>query len=289
MYPDYFAGVVPLATPLQVPGGTLLYDELLPNAQNVPILFCWGARDNVDEQGKVREDGGNAALNRKLSELISHLSFRHFEFVEIPGVGHQDVLPPAKQFSALLDRKREHYPKLVRQAFRLPLQSDAYWVSADRLSGEPLPDGKLEIPVAQGEDPLAAEKKWLVGQLGLAEARCDGQTITLTTRKAGNVIVLLSPDLIDFDKPVTIIRNNRKRLERKIDPDLRVMLVEAARSWDFDRLPQARLVIPVGGSVKVGYPRLKVRLDPAEQPEKKGGAEKKVQGKPEEPKGDKKE
>lgn len=282
MYPDNFAGVVPLATPLQVIGGFLLFDELLPNARNVPILFCWGAKDNLDTDGKAREDGGNAGLNRKMSEMISHLGFKHFEFVELPDVGHQGVVPPAKPLSTLLKRRRERYPRQVRQVFRLPAQGDAYWVSADRLIGEPLPDGDLRIPYAVGEDPLAAEKKWLIGKLGLVEAVCEGQTITLTTRRTGNVVLLLSGELLDLDKPVTIIRNEKKRWEGKITPDLRVMLFEAARSWDFERLPTSRVVVPVGGTVKFGYPTAGGRRGPVERPEQQD------QGKSDRRKGDKK-
>ncbi|MND03248.1 hypothetical protein D3C83_229850 [compost metagenome] len=36
--------------------------------------------------------------------------------------------------------------------------------------------------------------------------------------------------------------------------DMRVTLREAARTWDFDRLASARVVVPVAGKVKFGYP-----------------------------------
>ena len=80
---------------------------------------------------------------------------------------------------------------------------------------------------------------------------------------------MLSGELIDLDKPVTIIRNQKKRWAGKIEPDLRVILVEAARSWDFERLPTARVVVPVGGAVKFGYPVSGARSDQPEKPEKK--------------------
>ena len=31
-------------------------------------------------------------------------------------------------------------------------------------------------------------------------------------------------------------------------------LSKAARGWDFDRLPTVRVIVPVGGKVKFGYP-----------------------------------
>ncbi|MBN2563907.1 MAG: hypothetical protein JXQ75_23580 [Phycisphaerae bacterium] len=256
MHADCFAGIVPLASPLQLVGRDMLYGEVLPNARSTAVLFCWGAKDNVDAEGKPQPDGGNAALNRTMSAVIGALAYEHFEAVELVDVGHLGVVPPADRLDNLLNQRRTHYPKYVRQAYRLPDQSEAYWVSSDRLIGEPLPHGNLQIPYEEGENPLVAQRKWLIDKLGLVEAKCQGQTIKLTTRRSGHVILLLSDELLDLDQPVKIIRNKKTRLDGRVKRDMRVMLTEAAQGWDFDRLPVARVVIPVSGNVKFGYPNL---------------------------------
>jgi pimeloyl-ACP methyl ester carboxylesterase len=269
MHSDCFAGVVPLATPLQLVGGDLLYDEVLPNTRNLAILFCWGKGDTLDAEGKPHPAGGNAAGCRSMCAVISALGFKHFEAVELEGVGHLGVAPPADRFAALLSQKRAHYPKRVRQAFRLPDQSDAYWIGAEELQGEPLSDGTLSIPIAEGEDPRAAKRKWLIDKLGLVEGDCTGQTVNITARHTPRVVLLLSDELLDLSKPVKIMRGKKKLFEGKVERDMAVMLAEAARGWDFDRLPVARAVVPLGGKVKFGYPTADKQKTKKSKPDRK--------------------
>lgn len=257
MHADCFAGVVPLATPLQLVGGELLFDEVLQNIRNTHTLFCWGAKDNVDAEGTIRLDGGNVAWNRRITEVIKTLGIEGYEPIELPGAGHVDVRPPREAFNRLLDRRRQHYPPRVRQAFRLAEQSPAYWVAADQLQGEPLPDGPLSIKIEQGEDPNEAQRRYLVSRLGLIDARCKGRTIAVKSRRTVRVVLLLSDELLDLDKPVTIKRGKKRVFVGKIRRDLRVMLTEAARSWDFARLPSVRVVVPIAGQVRFGYPSSK--------------------------------
>jgi len=264
MHADLFAGLIALASPLQVVAGDTLYEELLQNVRHVAVLFCWGAQDTLGRDGQPDPGGGNAAGNRRMTAVINALGFRHFEAVEIADAGHEGIKPPPDRLAALLGFRRERLPSRVRHVFRLPDQSDAYWVSTDRLLGEPLPDGRLRIPIAAGEDPRAAERKWLIGRLGMIEAQCQGQTLRLNARRCGHVTVLISEQMLDLREPVTVFRNKKKLYEGLIQPDLRVMLTEAAKTWDFERLYVARLVVPIGGKVKFGYPPLPGRASTAD-------------------------
>lgn len=254
MHADLFAGIVPLATPLQVVGNTLLFDELLANCRNTAILFCWGRNDTLLPDGTPHPKGGNAATNRIMTKVIEGLDFDHFDAVEFPDKDHFGVAPPPDLLSKLIDRKRNRFPKRVHQAYRLAAQSRAYWLESGKLQGQPLPNGRIEIPVDPREDPREAHRKYLIKKLGLVDGRVKGQTIRLQTRRTGNAILLLSDELIDLDKPVRILRKKRERFKGHIKRDLRVMLEEAARSWDFDRLYTARVTIPLGGKTKFGYP-----------------------------------
>jgi len=252
VFPDDFAGAIPLATPLQLVGGDALFETLLPNARQIAILFCWGVKDTLEPNGKPNPDGGNAELNRRMTATIRGANFRSFEAVELPGVGHIGVRPPVDAFSAILDQKRVHEPKEIRQAFRLPVQSRAWWVEAEELQGDPLPDNTIKIHYAPGQDPVVAQKRYLTERLGVIEVKCEGQTITLRGRKTKGLVLYLDDELLDLDKPIKIIRSGKTRFEGRITPDLRVMLEEAARSWDFDRLVSARVVVPLSAKVRFG-------------------------------------
>lgn len=253
LHADLFAGIMPLATPLQVVGNDLLFEELLPNLANTYTLFCWGAKDNVDADGNVRADGGNAAWNRRMTEIMRRLDIEGFQPIELADAGHRDVIPPADALDVWLKQTRRRYPTKVRHVFRLVEHSSAYWVRAGGFQGKPLPDGELKIHFKPGEDAHRAERDYLVKRLGLIEARVEGQTIRLRTRRTTSVILLLHDRLIDLGKPVTIRRGSHRLFHGHIPHDPRVLLREAANDWDFDRLFSARVIVPVGGKVKFGY------------------------------------
>ena len=125
MHADCFAGVVPLATHVQTLGGDLLYELLLANVLNTPILFCWGENDTLDQSGNPHPLGGVAYYGRRMTAVLKKLKAKQFEGIELKDVGHIGVVPPADRLSALLSERREHFPKRVHQVFRLPDQSDA--------------------------------------------------------------------------------------------------------------------------------------------------------------------
>ncbi len=253
MHADCFAGLMPLATPLQVVGNDLLYESLLSNLRDVPIVYCWGEKDNLDSAGKPEPSGGNVGISRTLSMVIKALGFPDYTAVELAGAGHLDVVPPPEEFYKLLKKTRRRYPKRVHQIFRLPEESSAYWVSTDHLQGEPLPHGPLQIPQSPDEDPRTATRRFLLGKLGLIEATCKKQTITIRSKNAVRITLLLGDELIDLDKPIKIKRGRKTVFDGRIERDLRVMLREAASGWDFNRLPSARVVIPIAGDIKFGY------------------------------------
>lgn len=257
MHNDCFAGIMPLATPLQVVGGDALYEELLANLRNLPVVFCWGEKDTLDAKGNPDPSGGNAGIAKMMAAVMQALGMDDFRGVEMAGAGHRDVVPPVSEFEWLRTRVRKHYPKIVHQAFRLPQQSEAYWVSAEALQCEPLSGETINVQYKPGEDPKLATRRFLLSRLGLIEATCKGQSIELRTRNVGHVNLLLSDELLDLDKPIRINRGKKELFSGMVERDLRVMMREAARGWDFNRLPSARVVVPVAGKVKFGYEGVK--------------------------------
>ncbi len=257
MQPELFAGVMPMATPLQAPGGELLYEDLLQNLANTYVLFVWGAKDNVDAEGKPMLDGGNAARNKHMTAVMRAVGNGRFDAAELADVGHLNVVPPPQLWTKFLDQRRERWPERVRQTFRLAEQSEAYWIAADRLQGEPLTDGTIQVEMQEGETEATATRRHLVSKLGLVEGsirRGKRQEIKLNSRNAVRIVLLLSDDIINLDEPITILRGRKKVYSGKVKRDMRVTLREAARTWDFERLASARVVVPVAGKVKFGYP-----------------------------------
>ncbi|HPF37167.1 MAG TPA: hypothetical protein P5081_24505 [Phycisphaerae bacterium] len=250
LHADLFAGLMPLATPLQVVGNEVLFPDLLPNLRNTYTLFCWGENDNVGADGNVREDGGNAAWNRHMSQVMREVGVRGFRPIELAGVVHGNVRPPADAVSEWLNQKRRRYPKHIQQMFRLPENSAAYWARCVELQAPPLADGELRIRLKKDDDLKKKQRQYMTQKLGVIEASVEGQSIRLRSRNAETIELLLHDKLIDLDQPVTILRGSRELFHGKIPRDLRVLLREAANDWDFDRFFTSRVVIRRGRPVR---------------------------------------
>ncbi|MCA9254883.1 MAG: hypothetical protein KDA33_04565, partial [Phycisphaerales bacterium] len=250
LHADLFAGLMPLATPLQVVGNEVLFPDLLPNLRNTYTLFCWGENDNVGADGNVREDGGNAAWNRHMSQVMREVGVRGFQPIELAGVGHGNVRPPADAVSEWLNQKRRRYPKHIQQMYRLPENSACYWARCVELQTPPLADGELRIRLKKDDDLKKKQRQYMTQKLGVFEASVEGQTIRLRSRNAETIELLLHDKLIDLDQPVTILRGSRELYSGRIPRDLRVLLREAASDWDFDRFFTARVLIKRGRPVR---------------------------------------
>jgi len=254
MHADCFAGIMPLATPMQLIGNDMLYDVVSPNLSNLETLFVWGAQDNLGQDGQPHPLGGNAEFSRRQAKVMRDACGKRFLGVELPGAHHGNVRPPPDEVKRWLSHKRKAWPRRVHQRFRLPEQSRAAWIEAVELMGQPLANAPSTVKLRPGEDQQMAQKRHLVAQLGLIEASVDQQTISITTKKVKGVVLLLSDALIDLDKPVTIVRNKRKVFSGKIRRRPDVVLRESDETWDFARIPQVRMVIPASGNkVTFGY------------------------------------
>ena len=247
MHADCFAGIMPLATPMQLIGNDALYDVLTPNLRNLDTLFVWGAQDNLGQDGRPHPMGGNAEFSRRQAKAMHDACGKRFVGVELPDAHHGNVRPPADEVKRLLSCKRERWPRQVHQSFRQPSQSRAAWVLAVKLMSKPLADAPSTVKLKPGEDQAVAQKRHLVAQLGVIDATVDQQTISLSTKNTKDVVLLLSDELIDLDKPITILRNKRQVFCGKIYRNHDVMLRESDETWDFTRVPHAQVVIPASG------------------------------------------
>jgi len=80
---------------------------------------------------------------------------------------------------------------------------------------------------------------------GRVDAVRDGNLFTLTTRGVRKLTLLLSPEAIDFSKPVTVSANGRTVFEGRVRKDLGTLLAWAARDNDRTMLYGAALPIDI--------------------------------------------
>jgi hypothetical protein len=258
LYADQFAGAIPLAGTLHLIVPDQLWPTFLPNLADLPVLCVWGADDTGDDRNRRSPDGGIAGLNRRLRTLASE-SAPTLTMIELPNVGHRDVVPPADEVNRILAGTRVHYPKTVRHGFRHLCQGSAYWLEAHSWTGEAWTDKRRTIVVPADKsdadlDELAGRE--YRGLLGGLEGEIDGQQIRVQRKKINELTVWIGDGMIDWDQPVTLNTGDGKPFEVKPQPDLYICLSQAARTWDFDRLRWAGIrVRPSAGPPRLVTPQ----------------------------------
>jgi poly(3-hydroxybutyrate) depolymerase len=75
----------------------------------------------------------------------------------------------------------------------------------------------------------------------------EGNTVRATTRGVAAFTLLLSPDVIDFGRPVTVVADGRTVFEGRVQPHLDTLLTWAARDNDRTMLYGAALPIVLDG------------------------------------------
>lgn len=246
MFADQFAASVCLAgimAPLPQREG--LYSYFLPNLRHLPVLMVWGELDDQGPSGKPGSTGGIAAVNRRLWKVLEEKELP-ITMVELPGVGHLGVRPPPEQWAALLMSTRARYPTRIAHCFRFPEQGHAYWLRLVRFAGEPWRDAQLRIDLRPGEDPQEALLRAIRLKLGRLEGCVEDQLVTVRSKRAKELDVLLHGRLVDFDRPITIKMNGRRAFEGVVEPRVETLLEVAAEDWDFDRLFPVRVRIGIG-------------------------------------------
>ena len=113
----------------------------------------------------------------------------------------------------MLANTRARYPKDTAHCFRVPEQGRAYWLRLVQFAGEPWRDARLRIELRPGEDPQEALLRAIRLKLGRLEGRIDGQLVTVHSKRAKELDVLLQERLVDFDRPITIKMNGRPLLK----------------------------------------------------------------------------
>lgn len=254
LHADQFAAAMPLAGTLLAPEIDALWDELLPNLAHTPVFCVWGELDALNDQRKLSPDGGIAGLNRRLREHVERLKLP-VTMVELPGIGHGGVIPPAALLDRWLSARRAADPLVVRKVFRHIGQAGCWWIEPLRWAGSAWDDKPPRLSLRPGEDPRdpkalrRALVRWYHGRLGELRGERHGNRVRIYRRHIRELVVWFGLDSIDYDKPVELVLGGRTVFHDTLSPSLYLCLTQARRTYDFERLRWAGLHYRSGSRV----------------------------------------
>jgi predicted esterase len=225
-HPDLFAGVIPMCP---LPNWTGLFVEYWKNAQKLPFYVVSGEMDPT-----------GAKLLRLLYERWTRYGYPSLWSV-YKGRGVEWFASEVPTLFDWMNRKTRATPAatlkdvnpLGRQDWQIMRQTDNrfYWVQAD--SVHPGRNGGVIVPATISGD-------------------LQGNKLRLSCKKVGHVTVWLTPDLIDFTKPVqvtinSVIPNGYPRQGKVVEPSLEVLLEDYHARGDRRMLFLNKLEFPVLG------------------------------------------
>lgn len=254
-HPDLLAGALPMASTISIPGDfPAAWESVTPNLAGLPLLHVWGAEDPLDQpglEGRNPNVGTMASLNQAFSPLIEKLGLAKLKENRLKGVGHNGTAPKPGELERLLKSRRERWPKKVSHRFRHLHQASAYWLEALEWQGEGWFDFQRPLERAEGETWPQAYERVFLPLLGELRGEVLGQKIRIETRHVADLVVWLSPELIDLGQPIEIDLNGKPVFAGKVTPSLAVALAQAEVTRDFERLRWAGVRIDAAGNATV--------------------------------------
>lgn len=247
IHPDQFAACIPLAGTLVLPDTERYFPDFLPNMKNTLVAACWGEKDTTDVTfANQSPQGGIAGINRLLAAEAQRQGVRLLAHEAI-GLGHGGITPPDAFLQQALKERRTHNPRSIRHTFRNLAQASAYWIEPRTWRGPYWgDDAEFKSKLRPNENPQDALAREVRKRLGFLEAIADGQTLMLRRKNVDNLVVWIGDDLIRWDEPLRINHMGKIVWEEPISPDVLLCLSQAQRTWDFDRLRWAGVVVAGG-------------------------------------------
>lgn len=213
--------------------------QLYPaNLANCPLRIVNGGRDRLYPAASVAP----------LVEMFKHGGIP-LEFQVYEAAGHDTSWWPEERarFEAFLAaRPRQAHPARVSwESERVDRYNRFRWVVIDRLGARPsdvaLEDVNRFSPATTLTIPLYDRSK----PSGRVDAVRTGNSIEVTTRGVRELTLLLSPDAVDFAKPVVVKLNGRPVHDAVLAKDAKVLQKWAARDNDRTMLYAAELHLTV--------------------------------------------
>jgi dienelactone hydrolase len=248
-YADRFAGAISFSAgfDMTVDDGAF-WKHVVRNVAHVPVYNAWGERDTLVAQGLDERPAGTfAEQNRRFARAILGMGLPVTN-VEVPGGTHSLLAPPAGPMLAVLASRRANNPKRVTHAFRHLHQASAYWLEGLTWVGDRWAEERPALlPAGEAESERRVLARTLEPLLGRLTGRIDGQTVRITRRHIGDVVVWFADRTINWDKPVRIEMDGVVVFEGPLTRDPGVALARAAATMDFDWLRWAGIRIDAAG------------------------------------------
>jgi pimeloyl-ACP methyl ester carboxylesterase len=194
-HPDLWAGLIAIA-----PSAGRFVTHYWPNARRLPIYVVGGELDR-------------GVIQRNATDLDRYFA-KGFDatYVEYRGRGHEHFSDEILRiFDWMGRKKRTFFPREIDAVSMRPWDRFFWWVEMEGLPPRTvvLPE---QWPPAPGVRPFQVEAK--VGATNSLSVRCG----------ADRVRVWLSPELVDFTRPLTVTLDGQRLLKGQASPDAAVML-----------------------------------------------------------------
>lgn len=243
MHPDLFASAVCISGFPKAPYPEQTYAIVLPNLQRLSVFTGWG---------------GTARATDVRSHLSAILTYAKGAGIPISEIGFSALYEAGGKVtelsyprfdklvsSRIMLQKRPRLPKKLSHWFRYPGQGRAGWLEATRPREPVWTSEQLAVLASPGTDRDAYISSVLRDKLAYVGGRIDGQTIHIDVRRMGRVEIRLPLYLVNFDEPITVYCNGKKRRTRAVKPSIRTLLGTAAETWDFQRPVVAKISLTV--------------------------------------------
>jgi pimeloyl-ACP methyl ester carboxylesterase len=252
-YSDRVAGAISVAAGFDVaPTDDGFWRSLLPNVTHVPILNTWGEHDSLTARALDGSPAGTfAESNRRFERAVGSMRLP-ITNLEVPGGAHNDLSPPFEPIEEILAARRVADPARVAHVFRHLHQASCYWLEGLTWVGDRWGDTRPALLEARdGESPSATLGRTLEPLLGRLTGEIAGQTIRVTRRHIGDVVVWFGERTIDWSRPVTVEVDGTTVFTGRLTPDVGVSLTRAAATMDFEALRFAGLRVDALGHASV--------------------------------------
>jgi predicted esterase len=251
-HPDRLAGAIALAAGFDVaPGDDGFWKLLVRNVAHVPVLNAWGEIDPLTiEDLAGRKVETFAASNRRFAREVRGMGLP-ITNLEVPGAAHHRLAPPGEAIREILAARRPSDPARVDHAFRHLHQASAWWLEGLSWVGPSWGERPPPAEPRPGETEAAALARELEPLLGRLTGERDGQTLRVSRRHVGDVVVWLGERTIDWDRPVRIELEGRVVFSAMLSPDPAVAIARAAATMDFEELRFAGVRLSEAGEATV--------------------------------------
>lgn len=242
--PGDWGGAVPMAAFPLTDAGRYGIEMYMPNVLGLAVQYHWGSKDILPGQTE-----GISTFGRRAADVLERVRAERFEAIEYRGQGHMLEVDTKRFRQFVLGARREPWPERFKMLFHHLWEGRGPNVRATVLGREELDFSKP--PPVRVTDPSqvegAVERLFRQRAFEMTVAvNPKTNLVNVLARNLREVEVLLSPQQLDFSRPIRIRARGRTVETYRDGIDWVELLETARRTHDFDKLVGARVRVTVG-------------------------------------------